>query len=228
LELASELGFPALAMFGAVAVGGVAAALRSRRLGPAHATLSAAALAAGAYWLVHTSIEWFWTYPGLTAPVFGLLGAAAAGAVFDRERSRATRGRLAVGLVAIAAATLAVPPYLSERYTNDAYHIWGSDLGRAYDDLDAAEKLNPFSEEPLLAEGAIATEAGDRERAAGAFREAIERRPEEWASYYFLGKLLAKDDPAAAADELAIADRLYPQSDVVQRALGRVSDRGPG
>jgi tetratricopeptide (TPR) repeat protein len=227
LELASELGFPALAMFGAVAVGGVAAALRSRRLGPAHATLSAAALATGAYWLVHTSIEWFWTYPALTAPVFGLLGTAAAGAVFDRERSRANRGRLAVGLVAIAAAALAVPPYLSERYTNDAYHTWGSDLGRAYDDLDAAEKLNPFSEEPLLAEGSIAMEAGDRERAAGAFREAIERRPEEWASYYFLGRLLAKDDPSAAAEELAIADRLYPRSDVVRRALARVNDRGP-
>ena len=40
-----------------------AGALRARRLGPAGAWVSAFALTAGAYWLVHSSLDWFWPYP---------------------------------------------------------------------------------------------------------------------------------------------------------------------
>ena len=35
-------------------------------------------------------------------------------------------------------ALSAVPPFLSERYVNDAYAGWREDLARAYDDLDQA------------------------------------------------------------------------------------------
>ena len=42
-----ELGFPGLLFFLAFVVAAIAAALRSRRLGPAAAALSAGALAAG-------------------------------------------------------------------------------------------------------------------------------------------------------------------------------------
>jgi hypothetical protein len=225
MELASELGFPGVAMFAAVVIGAAAAGLRSRRLDPGSATLAAAALAAGAYWLVHTSIDWFWTFPGLTAPVFGLLGSAAAPAALDPRRLGPRPGRVAVAVVAIIAAVATVPLYLSERYTRDAYSHWRSDLQRAYSDLDRAADLNPFAHEPLLAEGAIAREARDRERAAKAFRAAIERTPDEWASHYLLGRVLERDDPDRAEREFAIAAALNPRSDVVRGALSEVRER---
>lgn len=225
MELLSELGFPALAMFGAVVVGAAAGALRSRRLGPAPATLSAAALAAGTYWFAHSSVDWFWTYPVLTAPVLGLMGAAAAPAISDRWPASRGRGRIVVGLIALVAVGAAVPLYLSERYVNDAYRSWASDLQGAYSDLDRAQALDPFSDEPLLAEGAIAREAGDRVRALEAFREAADRAPQEWSTHYFLGQLLAPTDPTAAEHELEIAAALNPRSRPVRRALGEVREQ---
>jgi O-Antigen ligase len=226
MELLSELGFPGLAMFVAVIVGAAVGALRSRRTGPAPAALVAGALAAGAYWLAHSSIDWFWTYPVVTAPVFALLGAAAAPALGGVRRAVPRRPRtvLAVAIVVVAAAT--VPLYLSERYVNDAYRGWQSDLQGAYDDLDRAQALDPFSDEPPLAEGSIAREAGDRGRAVEAFREAIDRTPQEWVSHLYLGELLARDDPEAAERELEIASELNPRSAAVQRALDQVRGEG--
>ena len=51
---------------------------RRRASGPSAAGLSAVALASGTYWLVHASVDWFWPYPAITAPVMALLGSACA------------------------------------------------------------------------------------------------------------------------------------------------------
>jgi tetratricopeptide (TPR) repeat protein len=225
MELLSELGFPALVMFAAIVVGAAAAALRSRRLGPSAATLCAGALGAGTYWLFHSSVDWFWTYPALTAPVFALLGSAAAPALSSARAARAVGVRVAAAGAALVAIVAATALYLSERYTNDAYDEWRTDLQGAYSDLDRAQTLNPFADEPLVAEGAIAKEVGDRARALDAFRDAADRTPQEWGTHYFLGQLLASSDPAAAERELEIAAELNPRSAVVHRALAEVQGR---
>ena len=80
------------------------------------------------------------------------------------------RWRLPVAGAAIVLAVSTVPPFLSERYVNDAYDVWRTDPARAYDDLDRARSLNPLSVDPLLAEGAIAKANGDRRRAIQAFQ----------------------------------------------------------
>jgi O-antigen ligase len=69
----TELGLPGLILFAGFVVTATAGIVRSRAASPA---LAAAALAAGAYWLVHSSYDWFWNYPALTAPAIFLLGAA--------------------------------------------------------------------------------------------------------------------------------------------------------
>jgi O-Antigen ligase len=219
MELLSEMGFPALVMFGAIVVGAAMAALRSRRRGALPAVLASGALACGAYWLAHASIDWFWTYPGLTAPVFALLGSAAAPALLRSRHRPSTRAVLGYAVALLAAVIVFVPLYLSERYTDDAYSHWTSDLDRAYADLDRAETLNPFADRPLLAEGAIAQKAGDRARAIEAYRSATELKPEEWVGYYLLARLLAKDDVPAAREAMARAAELNPRSRKVQRAL---------
>ena len=221
MELLSELGIVGLALFIIAVVAAVLGVLRARRLGPSAAALAAIALASTGYWLVHTSVDWFWPYPAITAPILALLGCACAPAV--RTQRRQPGPPLArIGVVAALAllALSAVPPFLSQRYVDDAYAGWRTDLDRAYDDLDRARSLNRLSDLPLLAEGSIAKAAGDRTRALAAFREAAEKRPEEWATHYLLAELLARSDPSQAREQIRTALELNPLAFNV-RALAR-------
>ncbi len=221
-EVLSELGVPGLVLFTAFIGAAVVGGLRSRRLGPAAAALCAGAFAAAAYWLVHASIEWFWTYPAVTAPVFALLGAACAPATLWPDNRPPRRGRTLLAGTAIALVLTCLPPFLSERYTDQAYRSWRSDPGGAFTALDRAQALNPFSDAPLLAEGAIARKEGDVERAIDAFQAASEKKPDEWIGHYYLGLLLGRDDPEAALHELELAQELAPRSEDVQSALDQL------
>jgi O-antigen ligase/polysaccharide polymerase Wzy-like membrane protein len=213
LENLSELGVPGLLLLVSTVVGAGTGALRARRLGPAPMSLSAVALAAGAYWLVHASLDWFWPYPGVTAPVFALLGSACAPALgSSAARTRWRRGRALLVAGTALLALSAVPPFLSARYLEAAYAEWPSDVGHAYDDLDRARSLNPLSVDPLLAEGAIAKATGDRRRAIDAFQDATAKRPEEWVSYYNLALLHRHEAPRLARRELAAARERDPHN----------------
>jgi hypothetical protein len=213
LENLSELGIVGLALFVSAVAAAATGAVRARRLGASAAWVSAFALTAATYWLFHTSLDWFWPCPAITAPVFALFGSACAPAVeVDRPPERPGRGRLVIAGAAIVLAISTVPPFLSERYVNDAYNVWRADPGRAYDDLDRARSLNPLSVDPLLAEGAIAKARGDSSRAIQAFRDATAKRPEEWVSYYLLAVLHRRDDPALARRELASAHARDPHN----------------
>ena len=227
MELLSELGLPGLALFAVAIVGAVLGIFRARSRTPAAAALAAAALGAGTYWLIHTSLDWFWPYPAIAAPTLAVLGAACAPAVVSSRpgAGRAWR-RWLIGGVAVLAIS-AIPPFLSERYVNDAYASWRDDLGRAYDDLDRAAALNPLSDEPKLAEGGIARAAGDRERAVNAFLEAARDRPEEWASRYLLAELLANSDPAEARREIEAALVLNPLGEQVRALAKQLGVRPP-
>lgn len=210
LEVLAELGVVGLALLVAAIVAAVTGVFRSRRLGPSAASLGAIALSSGAYWLVHTSVDWFWPYPAITAPVLALLGSACAPAVRSvaRRSTRPWRPWAIAALVVLAIS--AVPFWLAERYINNAYASWRTDLPRAYEDLDQARTLNPLSDTPILAEAAIARAAGDRARALDALREAADKRPEEWATHYLLAELQADTDRATARNEIAIALELNP------------------
>jgi hypothetical protein len=210
LENLSEFGVPGLLLFaGAIGAAGFGA-MRARRLGPEPALLSIIALTACVYWLAHASLDWFWPYPAVTAPVLALLGSACAPALRIAGEVAWGHGRRWLAAGAVVLAISAVPPYLSHRYVNDAYDEWRSDPSRAYDDLDRARALNPLSADPVLAEGAIARANGDRTRAIDAFRRAAKKLPEEWASHYNLAELYARRSPRLARRELAIAKRQNP------------------
>lgn len=222
LEVLAELGVPGLGLLTLALAAAVSAVMRSRRLGPSAAGLATAALTATAYWLTHSSIDWFWTYAAVSAPVFMLLGAASAPSICA-PRQRRGSGRTVVVVAAAVLAVSLVPPYLSERYTNNAYRSWRSDLGQAFADLDRARSLNPLAEEPWLAEGVIARESGDAERELEAFRGAAEERPEEWAIHYFLALAYLDGEPNLARRELDVALELNPLSDRLKGLDERVS-----
>jgi O-antigen ligase len=210
LELLAELGLPGLALLLCVVVGAGLGAAQARRLGPAAAGLVAACLASAAYWLAHSSIDWFWPYPAVTAPAMMLLGVACGPAVLALESDRPVWWRpwLITGLVALALT--AIPLWLSERYVDSASSVWQQDLDQGYSDLDTAQSLNPFSDWPILVEGEIARQAGDTDRATDAFLRAVAERPAEYAGHYRLAELTREENPEFAREQISEALALNP------------------
>jgi O-Antigen ligase len=222
LETLAELGAPGLVFLFAALASIATAAFVSLRRGPPASSLGTVALASGAYWLVHSSVDWFWPYPAVTASALTLLGVACAPGEFRQGPPRWRRWRESAFAGIAILAVSAIPPFLSERYVNHAYAAWRTDLDRAYEDLDRARSLNPLSDVPLLAEGAIAESAGDRSRAITAFGDAAELRPEEWAAHYLLAGLQQDTHPAAARREIEIALDLNPLSGRIQTLARRL------
>jgi O-antigen ligase/polysaccharide polymerase Wzy-like membrane protein len=220
--MASELGILGLALFACFSVSLFAGAWAPRGIGPQAAALSAGALAASAAWLAQSSVDWFWSYAAVTAPVLFLAGAAAAPALLDPGAS-IRRGWRWGGAVALAvAAVAAMPLFASERYLDYGVRDRAADSGAAFSDFGRAADLNPFAADPLLAEGELAAELGDPARAERAFRDAIERQPENWVPHLRLGELLTGSDPATASAELRIAHELNPSDERVRDALAGV------
>lgn len=233
LELLAELGAPAVLLFGAVVLSVAWALARARRRGPATATLVAGTAGAGAYWLVHAALDWFWTYPGVTAPVFLLAGAAATPSLVART-TRPGRGerlaRLGLGAACVLLIATLTPPYLADRYMRRALADPAANPQRAYRDVERAARLDPLSNEPELAEARVAQRLGDRERALGAFQKALRERPDEPFALYSLALLLAATDRDGALellDRLRRADALSPEVEAARERISAVPPAEP-
>jgi hypothetical protein len=213
----SELGLPGFLLFAAFLGGSVVAVLRARRSGPHAAALAAAVLGAAAYWLVHASVDWFWSYPAVTAPVMFGLGAAAAPACVRADATALARPwRAGLVVASVIVALTMVPFFLSETYSNNGIRTGNSDTSVAYTDLRRAADLDPWTSVPLIGESFIATDAGDRARALSALNEAEERNPDDWQPYYLEAQLLKTSNPVAARVALARARALNPlDTDVI-------------
>ncbi len=222
LETLSELGIVGLALFLLAMIGSFAGAIRARKLGPASAQLSCGALAGGAYWLAHSSIDWFWPYPAVTAAAFALLGAAVAPTLLMPERTSAAGGRRALIAVVLVFVVSLVPPLLSELLVERAFNTFRAETEQAYDDLQLAATLNPASDLPALSEGSIALALNDPERAVQAYREAIRMRPEEYVGHFFLALLYSKTDPDKARTELAVVEELNPLEPRIDSIRARI------
>jgi hypothetical protein len=221
-ETLSELGLVGFALLAAAIVAAFAGALRSRPLGPSARLLSAGALASGSYWIVHTSVDWFWPYPAVTAPVLALLGSAAAPAIrtLGRRSTRGWRTWVTIGLAVLALSTVA--PFLADRYTNAATENWRTDPQGAISDLDHAHDLNRFDDFPLLLKGRIQSQTGDTEGALTTYRQATDLRPEEYATHYLIAELEAKSNPGLAQNEIRVALELNPLDPQVRQLAGKL------
>lgn len=219
----SELGLPGFILFVVFIGAATVAAIRSRRVDRSAAILSAGVIVSGAYWLVHSSYDWFWHYPAVTAPVIFLLGAGAAPALHSTARALG-RARFAPIVLLVLLALGVVPFFLAERYTDRALGEWRTSPAAAYGDLDRAASLNPYDLEPLLIKGAIAAREGDPQLALSAFEGARARVPQSYAPYYFIASELQRSNPRLARRELAkamVLDPREPQVIALQRRLSR-------
>jgi O-Antigen ligase len=203
LSETGAVGFVLLALGLGLPLG--VALLRARR-----SLLRATLAAAGVYWLVHSTVDWTWSFPALTLPALLLIGVAAA-----PERGRPLRplASVPIGVAAIAIAVLAfAPPWLSDRYTNLAY----AHPSQAATDLRRAKWLDPLTTAPYEAEAALARSPAD----IPPLRAAVRKEPRQVDLRFELGQAyLRAGRKAAAVRELQAALRLDPHSDDVLAAL---------
>lgn len=212
LEILGELGIVGLALLCLAFGAAVMAALRSRRLGPDAADISTVALVVAAVALTQAAVDWSWYFGGQIAPLFALLGSAAAPAAlsFNPLPQPFRRGVVVASAVLVL---IALPTFGSERLTLDAAQGWRTDLDGAYGALSTAADLNPLADAPLLVEAQIAKESDDIPRAMAALEEAERREPDDWQSYFLGAQTLRTEDPAAALAQLEQAEALNPSSD---------------
>jgi hypothetical protein len=200
------IGFlPLLAAFVVVLV-----ALVRRR----HTLLGAAAFGAFAYFAVHVSGDWIWTFPAVGLPVFALVGIA-----LSTEEGVGPTGRWA-GAAAAAVVAFAllvfVPPWLSARITT---RVLAGDTSAA--SLSWAKRLDPLSAEPYVAEAALARTP---EEAIFPLEDAVAKEPRAVSHRYQLGQAyLAAGRRAEARAQLTVAHALFPRDEDIAKALARAS-----
>lgn len=223
----SELGIVGLLLFVAFLGGAAMVGWRSRSLGPAAAGLAAGALAGAAQWLIQSSFDWYWSYPGVTAPAAYLLGVATAPALLGLSAPPSRRLRVLGVVASCALALMIVPLFLSDRYAQRAHDERDADPAAALADLDRAARLDPLDAEPLLTKGAIESSLGERALALESFREAADREPKNYAPHYFIARELALADPVVARAQLRIATGLNPRDPRVAALRRRLEPTPP-
>lgn len=235
-------GLIGAALFTAALAAALVAAVQARR-GAADSLargLAAVGLASFVYWILHTSGDWFWSLPAISAPVLAWLGMAAslgrrrAAERVDREdaapRSRVWPWAPAAALVLAAAfAVLSFGlPWTAARYVDSATAVWRSQPDEAFSRLDQARTLSFLSPQPDLQAGSIAVALDDPERAGQAYADAIEREPSNWYATLQLGTLdLLEGRTGAGLDGLRHAAELNPRDSLIQTALRRAELGAP-
>lgn len=144
-----------------------------------------AAIAAVAYWFIHSGAEWFWQLPAVTMPAFIYLAMFVT--PWRRRETRPLRwpvraGALVAGVVAIAVIS---PLYISNMYLQRSYDA-GSPAN-ALEHTERAQTFNPLDPEIYNREAELAIEAGQWDRVEDSYRAAIQRNPRHYESYMFLG-----------------------------------------
>lgn len=237
LQMLAELGLGGtvgLALFVLPVLG---AAVRRSRAGRSEAEAGLHPAAAGVFsvWLVATSVDWLYDFPGLTgmallaAVILVMPGAGdarggpAAGMSGPASRWRGARVTVAVGLGALAllAASLG-RQYVATLYSNSGRELVASHPRRALRTLTTAEGLDPWSLETQYAVAAAYARLDNYAGARAALLRAAQLEPENFVPRALLGDIATRaGDLRAALDAYRQALRLDPREPVLRRALAR-------
>lgn len=222
IRLLSETGIVGTLLFVSAIVAASSEVVRRRRsLGQFGQMMSAGAVAAFVYWLVHGSVDWLWEFPALSVVAFVFLAISArlsdvAPVPVPSSRWFAVLVRPVVTLASVAVIASMVLPWLSAENTARAADHWGADPTAAFAMLRRAASLDPLSDEPDLVAGAIASRLTEWPRMREEFAAAVTRNPGNWYSHLELaiaeGKL---GHGVVARHELARARQLDPREPVI-------------
>jgi Tetratricopeptide repeat/O-Antigen ligase len=227
LGLLAGTGLVGMLLFAAFVV--VAAVAALRRTDPNLRAVSAGALGATAYWLLHGSGDWLWEFPSLGGAGIAALGLAVG--LNSRPRPARPRGdrRVAfglstlVGVGAVIAAVSLFLPWWAQARVDSALASWRAHPAKAFDQLAQARRVNPLSDTADVTAGAIAARRHDWPRMGRSFRRAVERNPSNWYARLELGVLATQKgrfDEAAA--QLRRAQSIDPREPIIRYALERV------
>ena len=172
LEMLAELGPVGLALvvalFGFPLV--LAVKYRQRPLVP----IAAAVLVA---YLARAGIDWDWEFPILTLVALGCAGVIVAEGVEGSSRSF-RRGRIALLVASLALVPIVALTTLGNRAQAASAEAFADrDFARAVDEAEKAERLAPWSVQPLVSLGRAQAGAGDRGPARRTFRRAASVEP---------------------------------------------------
>jgi O-antigen ligase len=198
LEVLAEQGLIGFALL-AAALGLLLAALA--RLAKARDAVATAALGTATVWLIHSFVDWIWTFPAVTASAFAIVGIGLA----RNGAPLAPRAARSAAAVAAAVVILAfVPTELGGWLAEHGSPRWAS-------------RFDPVSSAPVIAEALQARTAQDEVRL---LRKAARMEPRVVATQYFLGvAYLNLGRRAEARAQLERARRLDPRNPSVLRAL---------
>lgn len=234
IRIVSQTGLVGALLFASFLVLAVAAAVRARARAGAGlaAAIWAGAIASFAYWFVHSSADWLWAFPALTAPALAWLALAGRLEGVDgpggdpKPETRSRVGALAIiatVVLALAVAASYALPWTAARDVERAAASWGANPEAAYERLDRARDLNPLSDRADLVAGAIAVRLDDLAGAREAFGRALDRRPEAWYPLLMLGAIDAVEgERAAAIAHLDESRRANPRDPLVRSVLADV------
>jgi hypothetical protein len=184
----SETGLVGLALFALVLFLPLAG-IRTARTSSGAWPIAAVALGgAGIYFVVHSSIDWFFRIPAVAIPGFVVLGALATGGSSAELALTRPAQRIALAAAALAAAALSVPAYLSTDAVAHAESAAVPSSSAALADLHTAARLNPFAAEPLLVRSTILQFEGRNKAALRAAAKAADRSPEDWRAWIMLAE----------------------------------------
>jgi hypothetical protein len=208
-------------------------AVRRRGIDLFRRGLAASLVVGFSYWLVHSSVDWFWEIPALTAAAMAFLGLAAAITVDTPSREAVARRPdrrqpvAALALIALVVSASYCAPWLSARYVDRASQGWRASPSEAYRMLDRARALDPLSDQPDLIAGTIAERRRDYRRMEVSFRRALARNHAGWYARLELGIAeYQTGNRRAALDQLECARALNPREPVIRLVLRQVRARG--
>jgi O-antigen ligase len=194
LETLAELGIVGLALLGAALSVLLLGGLRARR-----SRLAASGVGAFVAWAVASAVDWHWEMVGVT--LTALLMAAAAMLASERHRSSALSSGARLALVGVT-GTLSVLAVWS-LVGNQALFagreaIARKDWADARADARRAHELLPWSWEALVLLGDAEAGGGQREGALSAYRDAVDKDPENWVAWLRLARVAGGAERAAA------------------------------
>jgi tetratricopeptide (TPR) repeat protein len=184
------------------------------------------------YWLLHSSLDWFWEFPALAGPALAALGIATAisRSTADEPADQPApgrpllAGRLALGVAAACALLIAasvVPPWLSERELRRGTRIAAVNPDAALKDFNRAAGLNPLSPLPDKAAGVVEIRTGNYAAAARDLQAAYARDKGDSGLHLLMGVVASSAGRRREAIKLVSeAFRLAPQDEVTGRVLG--------
>jgi hypothetical protein len=208
-----ETGLVGLALFALVLLLPLAG-IRTARTSSGAWPIAAVALGgAGVYFVLHASTDWLFRIPAIAIPGFVVLGALATGGSSAELALTRPGQRVALVAAALVAAALSIPAYLSTDAVARAEREAATSSTQALAELDTAERLNPFSAEPLLVRSAILQLDGNPHAALSAAGEATKRDPKDWSTWIVLAGVRRRvGDDAGARVARARAASLNPRA----------------